>query len=54
MDAVAEDTEILMLSHQLSLLRRQVARPRFSWSDPGFIATLASRLAQFDDLPFSG
>src|ERR1035437_5193157 len=41
LDAAAKDAEILVLRHQLIVLRRQVVRPRFSWSDRGFIALLA-------------
>ena len=42
MDAVAKDAEIFVLCHQLVVLRRQVARPRFTWSDRAVIATLAT------------
>ena len=41
MDAVAKDAEILVLRHQLAIMRRQVARPRFTWTDRALVALLA-------------
>ena len=41
MEAAAKDAEFLVLRHQLAVLRRKVARPRFSWSNRALIATLA-------------
>jgi len=44
MDDVAKDSEILVLRHQLAILRRQASPPRFSWTDRALIAALARLL----------
>ena len=41
MEAIAKDVEIVVLRHQLSVLRRQVKKPRLTWSDRALIALLA-------------
>jgi putative transposase len=41
-DAAAKEAEILVLRHQLAMLRRQVGRPRFTRSDRALVALLAN------------
>jgi putative transposase len=40
----AKDVEIAVLRHQLMVLRRQVARPRYTVQDRMVLAMLAKRL----------
>jgi hypothetical protein len=40
-DTAAKDAEILVLRHQLAVLRRQVAYPRFTWYHRALVGLLA-------------